>query len=308
MTIDLSRLPLPAVIENLSYEALLSGFLDRFDTQWAAARALEPSLPPYDVRMLETDPNVIVGQVISYISLHDRQRVNDGIKSLLAPLSKGTDLDNVVAKQGVQRRIVVPATDTTGAVMEGDAALFTRYLDSFERPSAGSAARYRFEARTAWPQTADGVQGLWDIRVNGRAVHGRRGDTDIVIIGPFGRLATSEEKALVRNAVLQPHVQPEAVALTVLDAERNEYSAHFVVEVLPGPDPELVRQEVVKRVEQAAEVRMRIGGEIPSGFLASAAYGADVVKVRDLAPVAIDPDPYAVPVLTGLTVDIEVRA
>jgi phage-related baseplate assembly protein len=129
-----------------------------------------------------------------------------------------------------------------------------------------------------------------------------------VILGPFGRLATDAEKKLVRDAVTHPSVQPEAVAVTVLDADRVEYAVDFVIEVPLGPDAELIRQEAESRVRKAAEVRMVIGGEIPTGYLAAAAYGDGIIKVRDVSPVAIEPNPYAVPVLTECNVAVEVRS
>lgn len=298
--IDLSRLPPPVAIEDLSYEQIYQRFMGRFVEEWANARLLDGSLPQYDVQTLETDPVVIVGQAISYLRLLDRQRVNDGIAALMAPLASNANLDNIVARQGIERLVTIPATSTTPAVLESDAQLLRRYLLSFERPSAGSSNRYLFEAWSAWPA-------MLDVRVNGFAVHGRRGDVDIVIAGPDGATPTQPERALVRTAVTHPSVQPEAIAVTVLAATRREYGASFVIEVPPGPDPELVRQEALKRVQGAADARMLINGEIPAGYLVGAAYGASIIAVRDLAPVTFAPDPYTIPVMTGLSVVVEVR-
>ena len=299
--IDLSRIPAPAAIEALDYETLLSAVVTRFKAFWADARQTDPSLPDYDVDMLETDPAMIVGQVFAYLRLLDRQRVNDGIKALLAPFAQGTDLDNIVARQGIARLTVIPATANEPAVMETDIALLRRYLLSFDRPSAGSAARYLYEAWTAWP-------GMRDARVNGFKVHGRRGDTDIVIIGPDGDLATPEQRGLVSDAVRADHVKPEAVSVSVLDATRVEYAISLTIEVAPGPDPEIVRQEAIARITSAALARMLIGGEIPPGLLKGAAYGASVISVTDHAPVTIAADPYSVPVMTSLNVAVEVRS
>lgn len=298
--IDLSRLPLPAAIEPLDFETLYAVFLERFLAYWDEARESDPSLPPFDVHPLETDPVATVGQAWSYLRLLDRARVNDAIKAVLAPYAQGADLDNVVARQGLARLVLAPATPTSAAVMETDVALLRRYLLSFERPSAGSRNRYLLEAWTAWPQ-------MLDARVNGHAVHGRRGDVDILIVGPDGREATDDEKRAVRSAVHSPNVQPEAVSVTVLGATRLEYSVDFTIEVPQGPDPELVRQEVADRILAASGARMVIGGEIPAGYLASAAYGASVIRVRDNAPVVVPYSPQIVPVLTGMQIEVEVR-
>lgn len=306
--IDLSRLPAPAAIEILSYETLYAGFKSRFIQFWNEQRVLDPTLPQYDVENLETDPVAIVGQAWSYLRLLDRARVNEGIKALLAPLSQGGDLDNLVGSRNLVRATIAPASGTVAAVLESDISLLRRYLLSFDAPCAGSAGRYLFDAWSSWPQSTDKTLGLWDARVNGRAVHGRRGDTDVVIIGPFGRLPTSGELSTVRAAVTDPNRAPEAVGISVLAATRVEYSVSLVIEVsAAGPAAETIREEAVARVMAAATDRILVGGEVPSGLLAGAAYGPGVVKVRDLAPVAIEADPYKVPVMTSIAVVPEVR-
>lgn len=298
--IDLSRIPAPPAIETLSFESMLSDFLARFIAAWDAERVRDPTLPAYTVSDLETDSVVIVGEAFSYLRFLDRARVNDAIKAVLAPLARGPALDNVVARANVARLVVKPATDTAPAVMESDVALLRRYLMSFDRASAGSRDRYLYEAWTAWP-------GMGDARVNGRAVHGRLGDTDIVIAGPDGRDATTEERAIIRAAVTDDRVRPEAVAVRVVNATRALYSVSLSIETAPGPDPEIVRAEAEARVKAAADSRLLIGAEIPPGYLEGAAYGANVIRVYDLAPVSIDPEPYQIPVAVSISVAVTVR-
>lgn len=299
-TIDLSRLRAPEAIETLSFEALQTAFVQRFLEAWNDERQVDPALPVYDVSRLESDPIVIVGQAFSYLRLLDRQRVNDVVRAVLAPLASGANLDHVVARQNVQRLIVRPATSTVPGVMESDEALLRRYLLSFDRASAGSRDRFLYEAWTAWPE-------MHDARVNGHRVHQRPGYVDIVISGPDGAAATPAQKALVSAAVCAPNVQPEAVSVAVLDAVRAEYSVDLVIEIPTGPDSELVRLEAEQRVWAAGNARMLIGGEVPAGYLAGAAYGASIIRVRDNAPVAIEPDPYTIPILVGVDIATEVR-
>lgn len=307
-SIDLSRLPPPDAIEALDFETMLAAFKTRFLAYWDAQRVIDPTLPAYNTIELESDPAAIVGQAWSYVRLMDRARVNDGIKALLGPLATGSNLENLVASRNIERQTVTPATGDTPAVMEGDVALLRRYLLSYDVPCAGSAGRYLFDAWTAWPQSEDKTLGLWDARVNGRAVHGRRGDTDVVIIGPMGRAPTTAELATVRAAVTAATRAPEATAISVMAATRVEYTVSIVLEVPGvGPSAETIQAEAFSRVTAAAIERMLIAGEIPDGLLAGAAYGSGVIRVRDLAPVVIEPDPYTVPVLAGVTITTEVR-
>ncbi|WP_242221703.1 baseplate J/gp47 family protein [Shinella zoogloeoides] len=306
-TIDFSRLPRPQAIEALDFESLYGDFKTRFLAAWDELRADNPSLPEYDTLTLEADPAGILGEAWSYLRLLDRQRVNDAYVALLAPLATGANLDAIAASRNLVRQVITPATSTTAAVMQSDASLLRDYLLSFDMPAAGSRDRYLFEAFRAWPQNDDKTVGLWDARVNGHAVHGRKGDVDVVIVGPFGRLPTTGELATVRTAVTAPKAKPEAVSVAVMPATRLEYQASLTIEIPPGPDPVLVVNEAKARVQAVATERTIIGGEIPTGLLSGAAYGSSIIKVRDEAPVAIAPDPYVVPVMMGIEIIAEVR-
>lgn len=308
-SIDITRLQAPDAIEALDFETLYTAFKERFLTFWNEQRAVNPSLPVYDVQNLESDPAGIVGEAWSYLRLLDRQRVNDAFRQLLAAYAKGSNLDAIVAGRNILRSVIAPATSNAAAIMEGDEALLRRYLLSFDVPASASAGRYLYDAWTAWPQSADKTRGLWDARVNGRAVHGRRGDTDVVVIGPFGRLADASELAAIRSAVTHPDRAPEAVAISVMSASRVEYAVSLVLEIpAVGPSAEVLRADAYKRVEAAATARILIGGEVPENLLSGAAFGNGIIKVRDRSPVVIEPDPYRVPVMTSLTIDVEVRS
>jgi phage-related baseplate assembly protein len=303
--IDISRIPVPPIIEDVSHAGLLTQFIERFKLYWAEQRAKDPTLPDYDVDVLETDAPRIAGRAWSYLRMLDRQRVNDAIKAVLAPLAKGADLDNVVARANVERLVVVPATVNAPAVMESDESLLRRYLLAFDRPAAGSAAALKFHVYTALPSFgADG-----DVAIVGHAIHGRRGDTDVVICGPGGRDATDEELALARAAVQNDKVAPEAIAVAVLRAKRRLYSVRLSITVPRGPDMALVVEEVEKRVKARTDERTKIGAEVPEELLSGAAYGPSLIRADREEPTAdIPSDPYTVPVCTGIVVTAEVQA
>ncbi|WP_319533422.1 baseplate J/gp47 family protein [uncultured Cohaesibacter sp.] len=233
--------------------------------------------------------------------LLDRARVNDAIKALLAPYSTDTNLDSLVAGRNIARLTVTEATATSDAVMEADLNLLRRYLLSFDAPASGSAGRYLFDAWGAWPL-------MGDARVNGQLVHGRRGDTDVVICGLDGALPTDAERDLVSAAVRHINREPEGMSIAILKAAQQIYDVDLTITVPGvGPDPEVIVEEAIERVRKAALARSLIGGQIPAGLLAGAAYGDNVLIVIDNAPVVIEPDPYAVPVLGSLSVGYEVE-
>lgn len=293
--IDLSRLPAPDAIDPLDFETLFSAFRTRFLAVWDAARQADPSLPAYDVGSLETDPVVIVGQAWSYLRLLDHARVNDAVKAVLAPLAKGSNLDAVAARQNVER------LETAPGISETDAQLLNRYLLSFDRASAGSASRLLFDAYSAWPAMASAA-------VNGWAVHGRRGETDLVISGADG-VTPSQNLAAVRAATTNDSAKPEAIGVFVLPAVKAPYTISQVIRVPVGPDAELVRLEAVARVKSAADSRTQIGGTVQRDLLAGAAYGPSIVGVEHLAPAGdIVASPYQIPVCSEIDITVEVVA
>lgn len=297
---DLSRLPAPNAIEPLDAETLRQQYMTAFLAAWTQARALDPSLPDYDVAALETDPAVILSEAFALVRLLDRGRVNDAVKALLAPLATGADLDNVAARQAVQRLVVIPATDTSPAVMESDAQLLRRYLLSFDRAAAGSRDRYLFEAFSAWPA-------MLDAAVIGQDVHGRRGDVDLVVLGPGGRAPTTGELAQVRAAVTAPAVKPEATAITVLAARRALYTPQLNLDVSSGPDSDAIKADAASRILAAAAERCKVGAMLPADLMSGVAYGPGVVRVAWQTPLAdIAAEPYTAPVLAGLLLNVTV--
>ncbi|MGY6246203.1 baseplate J/gp47 family protein [Bosea thiooxidans] len=293
--IDLSRVPAPNAIEPLDFETLVAAFKSRFLDWWEIERERDPTLPAYDVGDLETDPAIIVGQAWSFLRLLDRQRVNDAVKAVFAPLAKGADLDVIAARQNVIR------LETSPGVMETDAQLLNRYLLSFGRASAGSADRLLFDAYTAWPA-------MLDARVNGWAVHGRRGETDIVIAGPGG-MVTPSQLATVRAAVTSASAKPEAIGVFVLAAEVRHYNVQQEIRVPVGPDAELVRLEAVARVRAAADERRLIGGTVQRDLLAGVVFGASIVSASHIAPPSdVVCTAYQIPICSEIETTVEVAA
>ncbi|MBX9873339.1 MAG: baseplate J/gp47 family protein [Beijerinckiaceae bacterium] len=291
--IDLSRIPAPNAIDPLDFEALFDDYAARFVARWEQARGIDPTLPDYDVSDLQSGSMAIDGQAYSETRLLDRAHVNDAVRSVLAPLAKGADLDNVVARQGVVR------LDLSPGLFESDEQLLWRYLLSFGRASAGSVDRILFDAWTAWP-------GMHNARVNGRAIHGRRGETDLVIAGPGG-VTPPEKLTQVRAAVTAPSAKPEAIGIFVLAAAPLEYAVTQTIRVPVGPDAELVRLEAVARVSAATDGRHLIGGTIQRDLIAGAAYGPSVASVEHSSPDAdVVATPYQIPVRTGVAIAVEI--
>ena len=85
--IDLSKLPTPKVIEELDYEVLFQEYLSDF-----TARDEE-----YD-GLLESDPAIIILEVMAYREMLVRKRINESAKATLLAFAKGSDLDHILAE------------------------------------------------------------------------------------------------------------------------------------------------------------------------------------------------------------------
>ncbi len=292
--IDLARLPVPAIIEALNYEALQTAFTDRFVAFWSAAREADPTLPQFDVERLDTDPVAIAAQAFSFIRLLDRARVNDALKAVLLPWASGSDLEALVARNGVGR-----------IAGETDMQLARRYLLSFERGATGSAANYLFHAYSVAPD-------LLDAAVNGQAVHGRRGEVDIIVATA---LPEDQDDApgpdpaqveLVRDAVTGTRVRPEATAVNVAEALRLPYAVALTLTLDANRTQVLEADNAKARVEAACAARALIGGRLPVDYITGAAYGPGIIDVDAGALTDIVATRYQLPVLTGVTVTVAV--
>lgn len=91
--LDLSKLPVPDVLETLDFEDEYASILERFreamGAQWSAA--------------LESDPVVKELELFTYERLTLRARVNAAARAVLLASSTGNDLDHVLALLGAER-------------------------------------------------------------------------------------------------------------------------------------------------------------------------------------------------------------
>ncbi|MBP1852117.1 baseplate assembly protein [Rhizobium halophytocola] len=143
--IDLALLPMPRVIEELDFEAIVTRQKATFQSLWEAVRLTNPDLPDYDVSMLETDPVTVIIEAESYRELLMRARANDAARSNLLAFATGADLDHLAADHGVTR-----------LEAETDARLRQRIVLADQgRSSAGSEEWYAYHAMSVSTDVAE---------------------------------------------------------------------------------------------------------------------------------------------------------
>lgn len=139
MAKNLTLLPAPDVIETLEYETVLNQHVEIFKEKWAEKRAANPSLPDYNVELLETDPVKIVLEAAASREILMRARVNDAARANLLSFARGADLDHLAAFYDVKR-----LTDE-----DDDALRFRTTLAIQARSPGGSSYWYAAAARRA---------------------------------------------------------------------------------------------------------------------------------------------------------------
>lgn len=98
--IDISKLPAPAIVEELSFETILAEMRTR----------LLELLPAWTASDLESDPANKILEVAAYRETLLRQRVNEAVRACMIAYATGTNLDNIAADCGVARLAGAQAT------------------------------------------------------------------------------------------------------------------------------------------------------------------------------------------------------
>ncbi|VVT07410.1 baseplate assembly protein [Erythrobacter sp. EC-HK427] len=266
--IDLSRLPAPAVIEELDFEAILAKMKARFIAAF-----------PQFTADLESEPAIKLLEVFSYEVLVLRQRVNDAARACMLAFAGGSDLDQLAALYGVTRREITPANEDTGApaVFESDADLRRRVLqapDSFS--VAGPAAAYVFHALAASGDVADVA-----------ATSPAPGEVLVSVLARDGDgTAPAELLAEVEAATNADDVRPLTDEVTVQSAEIITFAIDAQLTLYPGPDSALILATAEAQLADLLATNRRIGRDITRSAIFAALHVAGVQNVDLVAPAA----------------------
>ncbi|MDO5562510.1 MAG: baseplate J/gp47 family protein [Synergistaceae bacterium] len=138
--IDLSKLPAPKIIEELSFEAILREMREDF-----AGRC-----PGWTAEALESDPANKILEVASYRELLLRQRINEAARACMLALSTGSDLEHLAAFYAVERLAGAQATFgcriTLSAALAQDITIPAGFTVT---DSAGNTAQLRADVTIA---------------------------------------------------------------------------------------------------------------------------------------------------------------
>ncbi|MCF6199269.1 MAG: baseplate J/gp47 family protein [Hyphomicrobiaceae bacterium] len=302
VAIDLSQLPAPKAITPVIYNELVA----------ARKQALLERIADVDLRTeleailtLESEPLVKDIEAGAYRETIVYQRINEAVKAVLLATSQGADLDNLVARLGVHRKIITPENQTAAppieAVLESDADLKYRYQLAPEAFSvAGPYGAYEFHARAAHAHVKDA------------AIYGP--ESGLVTPGQaltviLSREGTGVPTQAVIDSVLaklsHEDTVPDTDEVLVEAATVIEYAIAYHLEIRRGADPSLIVAQAQAALEKYAVDSHQIARTITDSALDSAAHGdrVNVVRATRSQPVGeIDPGAKGAGWCTSVTI------
>lgn len=268
--IDLSTLPAPDVIEELSFESIFAAML----------ADLQARDPVFDA-LVESDPAYKILEVAAYRELLVRQRVNDAARAVMLAYSTGADLDQLGALFGVER-FELTAADTeavppVAAVMESDTEFRRRIQLSLEGFSvAGPRGAYIFHGLSA---DAD----VLDIS----ATSPTPGDVVITVLsrtgdGTAGTPLLNAVEAKLNDDAIRPLTDNVSVqSATIID-----YTVEAEIYVYPGPDSSVVLTKALAALDAYIASTHRIGQDVTLSGIYAALHQPGVQRVDLTEPSA----------------------
>lgn len=282
MSIDLSLLPPPNIIEPLDFEQILAERKARLVSLYPEAEQAAMAA----LLELESEPLTKLLQENAYRELLLRQRINDGARAVLAPFSSGADQDNLLALLQAER-------------LEGESDSDFRnraLLSVFAYSTAGPAEAYRYHARSAHPEVLDVAvdrpsPGQVRVTILSRADDG----------APSQQVLRAVEQALNADDIrpLNDEVQVEAGGVEAYKVRARLY-------VPPGAAPEPILQAARSAAEQYVAAQHRLGAAVRLSGIYAALHQPGVLRVELLEPVAdIEPMARVAPRCSAIELSME---
>lgn len=261
--IDLSSLPPPDVVESLDFEAV-----------YQARAAQFSALYPDFVSLLESDPCVKLLELIAYLEIQLRGRINDSARAVMLASSGGTDLEHLAALYGVTRRVIDPgdseAVPQVAPTYESDAALKLRVQlapESFT--SCGTFEAYRFHALAAAGAVLDAA-----------VLRPTPGTVRVVLLSREGDgKASMELVEQVQAALSARDVRSVNDSVEVVGAEIRPYAVAARLVLYPGPAGAPVLAAAEAAVRAYAARTQRLGYDVTRSGLYAALHQAGVQRV-----------------------------
>ncbi|MDR0182406.1 baseplate assembly protein [Lysobacter arvi] len=264
--VDLSRLPVPDIVEQVSYERNLAELTADFKSRCIARGVAFDAL-------VESDPAMILLQVYAYRVTLLRQDFNDRLKSVLLAYATGTMLDHLGALMGVTR-LQLDAGDPSRGIaptFENDGDFRRRIVLAPESYSvAGPEGAYLFHTLSADPRVLDAS-----------IDSPRPGEVVVSVLSRTGDgIAPPDLLAAVNAALSAENVRPLDDEVSVIPATLVPYQIRATIYCLDGPDAAVVRAESRRRLDAYVESVHMLGRDVTLSGLYAALHSEGVQRVE----------------------------
>ncbi|MRR50796.1 MAG: baseplate assembly protein [Rhodocyclaceae bacterium] len=290
--VDLSLLPAPEVIDDISFEAVLADMK-------ADLVARHPDIAT--VIALESEPAVKILEVAAYRETLLRSRYNDEARALLLAHATGADLDHIGTTYYQEARLLVSAGNPdadppTLDVWEADDAYRNRLALKPESYSvAGPTDAYTFHALSASGQVKS-------VSVSSP----QPGTTLIYVLSQTGSGIPDAGLLATVAAALNPGtVRPLSEEVLVQAATVVDYAIDVDLVLFPGPSTEPVLAAAEAALAQLAAAYHVLGADPAYSAFAAAAHRPGVKRaIINSPPAGIVCGPGEAPYCTAIAVRI----
>ena len=270
MTIDLSRLPAPNVIDALDYESIFGAMLA--DLQ---------SRDPGYAALVESDPAYKILQVAAYRELILRQRINSAARAVMLAYATDADLDQIGANYGVPRLLIAP----------GNPAAIPPVADTWE---TDPDYRYRIQLSMA----AYSVAGPQDaylfhaLSADGRVRHVKAdspapGEVVVTVLGRDGDGSPPADLLAAVDARLSDKtVRPLTDHVTVRAATIVPFTVAATLVFYVGPDSAVAMSAATAALAAYLDSVRKIGHDITRSGIFAARHQPGVQRVNLASPAA----------------------
>lgn len=256
--IDFARLPPPAVIEELDYEALLTAYKNQVLEK-------KPSLA--NALALEQSPTNVILEAEAYGEMLVRARINSAARAVMLAFAIGSDLDHLAAFFNVER-----------GAGETDESLRRRAQLAPEAfTTAGSEGAYIFQALSA----------DLTIRDASATMINKSGGVKVTIMNSGSDpTPTTAQILAVANRLNQKNIKPltDVVSVSPVNVIHTKIVAN--IDLYPGPDSGLVMNDIGKALEKIRGRISLIGRDLMRSAIISALNQEGVHSVELVSPAA----------------------
>ncbi|TPG92844.1 baseplate assembly protein [Haemophilus haemolyticus] len=276
--IDLNNLPVPKVVQELSYETLLAQRKAKF----LSLQENDDMRQHWQARLqLESEPVVKLLEENAYLELLLRTHINESAKAVMLAYATGSDLDQLGVLFGI-KRLIIQAEDLNAhppipTQYEDDERFRTRIQMSLEGlTTAGSRASYEFHALSTSAK-------IKDVDVTSPTA----GTVKVAILSTEGQgKADSDLINAVKKQLNAEHIRPLTDTVLVESAVILPYEIRATLTLYPSVLESVVMANVNQAITHYTNKQHLLGIDITLSGIYSALHQEGVQNVKLTQPLA----------------------